>query len=159
MTLSFPDRKTQPFKARLKGKLSTEASATDVEGLATLHVDRASALLPLVSDSAFLRSVEIELLKLDDLVASSTFRLGKTQRFELLQARSGIARGRGYLTADAVGSRGAFLISTPAANIGIRIAQSTTSVHLFVADDWLATGASVTARGGLARTERGRLSR
>jgi hypothetical protein len=159
MTLGFPDRKTQPFTARLKGKLSTDASAADVEGVATLHVDRASALLPLLSDSAFLRTLQIELLKLDDLVASSTFRLGKHKRFDLLQARTGIARARGYLAADGTGSRGAFLISTPAANVGVRVAQSATSVRLFVADDWLESGSNATARGGLARPDRGRLSR
>jgi hypothetical protein len=160
VTLGFPDRTSLPFKAKLTSSVSAAVAAdTEVEGSVKLHVDRASALLPLISESAFLREVEIQLLKLDDVAASGRFRVGKRSRFDLVDARSGIARGRGYLLADDAGAHGAFLVSTPAANVGIRVAPKATSIRLFVTDDWLEQGSTATSRGVLARPERGRLSR
>jgi hypothetical protein len=160
MILELPDRSSHPFAATLTTRATAEGSeSTEVRGTASLHVDRASALLPLLSDSAFLREIQIKLLKLGDLTANGMFRVGKYDRFDLTEARSGIARARGHLTAEAAGPRGAFLVTTPAANLGVLVAPSATRVRLFVADDWLEKGARESARGGLARPERGRLSR
>jgi hypothetical protein len=158
--LGLPDGSTEPLRGTLATNVSASAKEpSKLEGTAELHVDRASALLPLLSDSAFLREVESKLLGLGALEARGTYSVGDIGQFQLSEARSGMTRARGYLTAKTGGLTGAFLVWTPAANIGVRVAPSATRVRLFVSDDWLETGASLNARGGLPRPPRGRLSR
>jgi hypothetical protein len=131
-----------------------EESPAAASGTLSLHVDRAGALLPLVSSSPLVRDLEERLLRLGALDAKAKLELGERVRFELLQARAGIARARGYVVDRKDGARGRFLVSTPAGNVGVIISPAGTDTELLVGDDWLTAARS----GVLRRPERGGLS-
>jgi hypothetical protein len=73
-------------------------------------------------------------------------------RLERVEARSGIARVLGSLAVRDNGPSGAFLLWTPAANLGVRITPDGTTTKPLVSDDWLTSSA---ARGAHRRPERG----
>jgi hypothetical protein len=106
-------------------------------GTVTAHADDARALLPLVVDSPVMRRIEGALLGLQAIDAKVAFRLGDVSRLELLHAQAGIAKARGVLSLPKQGPTGAFLVSTGAANLGVRLRSGETHVELFVANDWL----------------------
>lgn len=151
---SVGGRATDPLDASLVFP-DLEASTSgrpSVQGNARLHVSQAAALLPLVSPSPFLRTLEKGLLDLGPLDASARFAAGELFRLDRVEARSGIARLRGHLVAGDNGPDGAFLLSTPAANLGVRIGPDGTSMKPLVSDDWLGPSGK---RGALRRTGRG----
>jgi len=152
------DRGTDPLDASL---VLPELDATwgqdqRVSGDARLHVARAAALLPLVSPSPFLQTIEKKLLDLGALDASASFAAGDLFRLDRVEARSGVARVRGHLVVRDNGPNGAFLLSTPAANVGVRITPQGTSTKPFVSDDWLRPAP---ARGAPDRPQRGEAPR
>ncbi len=134
-------RRTLPWNATLKSvDLEGRASeAPALRGTLALHVDRSSALLPLVSPSPFLRRLEERLLKLGTLDARAKVSWSERARLELVEARSGIARARGHLEEEQSGLRGRFLLSSPVGNVGFSITPTKTDTELFVGDDWLAS--------------------
>jgi hypothetical protein len=108
------------------------------EGTVEVRASSASALLPLVVDSPFLREMQHRLLGLEDLKARTAFRVtDKHARFDLVQARSGDVTARGYVQRSERGPAGAFLVSTPLANVGLRVVSGEVQVQLFVSDRWL----------------------
>jgi hypothetical protein len=115
-------------------------------------VDPAAALLPLLSSSSLLRSLEEELLGLRDLEATARFRLGPVPLLDLRDARAGVARIRGYLLVPDA-AHGAFLLKTPTANLGIRVTPRGTELAPLSPDDWL-EGEVARARGAHRRPDR-----
>ena len=151
-------RGTEPLDLSLVVPDLTAKTSGEVRlaGTARLHVTEAAALLPLVSPSPFLRTLEKSLLDLGPLDASARFAAGEVFRLDQVEARSGVARVRGHLAARANGPDGAFLLVTPAANLGVRIRPDGTSIKPLVSDDWLEPTAK---RGALGGTQRGDSSR
>jgi hypothetical protein len=159
VTVRLRDGVSEPSRLTLTTKAAFDLGAhARGEAKTTLHVERAAALLPLVSDSALLRAIASKLLGLGALDARGELAVADTLRFDLLDARAGIARARGQLESGPSGPHGAFLVSTPAANLGVRVGRSGTTLRPFVDDDWLARNTELRGRGGLARAERGGLS-
>lgn len=157
-TLAVDGRRTQPASVTLASENaeSDPPRGTAFAGTLTLHVDRASALLPLVTPSPFLRRLEERLLELDALDATAVLKVGERARLDLLGARSGVARGRGYVVQQTAGLNGRFLLSSPVGNVGFVIAPTGTETELFVQDDWLLSEGA--PRGGALRPERGGMS-
>ncbi|HEV8547542.1 MAG TPA: hypothetical protein VGQ57_00920, partial [Polyangiaceae bacterium] len=158
--LALGDRKNEPVHATLVADdvaVSTTGAAPPLSGALRLHVDRASALLPLVTPSGFLRGVETNLLGLKDLDATARFRTGPTPLFDLRQLRAGVAKVRGFLLEREKGPDGAFLLVTPTVNIGLRITPDGTNVSPLVSEGWLEEQAR-TARAP-ERPDRGSLPR
>jgi hypothetical protein len=156
-TVTLAGARTLPWNATLASE-DVEATFGDdasVGGTVALHVDRASALLPLVSSSPIVRDLGERLLELGALDASARVAAGKNARLELTHAHAGIVRARGYVSEQQDGARGRFLVSTPAGNVGLVITPAGTDTELLVRDDWLAAR----PRGGLPRPGRGELSR
>jgi hypothetical protein len=158
-TLALGGRRSLPWNATLVSEDVQARLSERTTGDATLalHVDRAGALLPLVTRSSLARDLGQRLLDLAALDAKATLEVAEHVRLELLQARSGILKARGWVAERKDGAYGRILLSTPAANVGVSITPAGTDTELLVADDWLATEARL--RGGLPRTERGGLSR
>lgn len=149
-------RATEPLDASLVFPDLDAKTTPDLSlaGSARLHVSEAAALLPLVSPSPFLRTLEKGLLDLGPLDASARFAAGALFRLDHVEAKSGIARGQGHLTVRDNGPDGAFLLTTPAANLGVRITPDGTSMKPLVGDDWLQPSRP---RGAPGRTQRGEL--
>jgi hypothetical protein len=138
--LEIAGARTRPWSALLTSEeieLRPDDEAKRVRGSLSVHTDDASALLPLVVDSPFARTLEKALLGLQALDAKTAFSVGETSRFELLRARAGIAKARGMLSLTREGPSGAFLVSTGPANVGVRVRSGETRVDLFVGNDWL----------------------
>ncbi len=155
-TLAIDGSRTLPWNGVLVSDdvVGRVDGSPSIGGTVSLHVDRASALLPLISSSPLVRDIQERLLRLRALDAKAKLEFGDHGRLELLEARAGIARARGYLVEQESGARGRFLVSTPAGNVGVLVSPAGTDTELLVADDWLATR----PRGGLRRPERGGLS-
>jgi hypothetical protein len=137
-TLGLGSRASNPWNATLASTdLEVSEGATRVRGSARLDVSKASAFLPLVSTSALVRKAESTLLALGGLEAEAKFHIGEESRFDLLRAHAGAAWARGYLTQRDDKSHGAFLVTTPLTNIGVRVNDEGTHVALFVDEHFL----------------------
>jgi hypothetical protein len=65
----------------------------------------------------------------------------RSLRVELARAESGTLTGQGFWQRPAAGdARGAFLISSKVANVGISLIGSDATTAWFVSDDWLSSG-------------------
>jgi hypothetical protein len=139
MAFALDDRASAPFDGTLTSDdvVAAPGDPPRVSTTLKLHVSRAAALLPLVSSSAFLRTVESKLLALDSLDVRAKIRTGEVTRLDVLDARSGAARVQGSLLFGKGRPTGALLLATPAANLGIRFAPSGTELKPLVHDDWL----------------------
>jgi hypothetical protein len=158
-TLTIDGSRTLPWNATLLSHdVSAELSGRPkVDGTLALHVDHASALLPLVTRSSLARDLGQRLLDLAALEAKAKVSLAEHSRMDSLEARSGILRARGWVMERKDGAHGRVLLITPAANVGVSISPAGTETKLLVGDDWLKTEAAL--RGGLPRPERGGMSR
>jgi hypothetical protein len=158
-TLAVEGRRTLPWNGTLvsqdvRANLSERPS---VDGTLALHIDRASALLPLVTRSSLARDLGQRLLDLEALEAKAKLSVADRARLELLEARSGILKARGWVVERKDGAHGRLLLVTPAANVGVTITPLGTETELLVGDDWLRSEARL--RGGPPRPPRGDLSR
>jgi hypothetical protein len=109
-----------------------------VRGTVDLTADSAAALLPLVVESPIVREIQKALLGLKGLAARSAFHLADRQaRFELLHARSGNVKAEGFLAGPTSEVAGAFLVSTPLTNIGLRVNPGDVALSFFVSNNWL----------------------
>jgi hypothetical protein len=158
-TLTVGGARTLPWNATLASDdVVAEISDTQsVRGTVALRLDRASALLPLVTSSAFFQNLGERVLALGAVDAKARLTLAKHSRLELAHARSGIVQARGWVEEQNDGIHGRMLITTNAANVGVTISPNGTETHLLVGDDWLR--GRERPRGGLRRPERGAMSR
>jgi hypothetical protein len=158
-TLAVGGRRTQPCNATLVSEdvKARFGESPTVGGTLALHVDRMSALLPLVTSSYLARDLGQRFLDLEALDAKAKLTLGEHARLDLVSARSGILGARGWVVERKDGAHGKILLSTPAANVGMTITPAGTDTELLVGDDWLTSDAR--PRGGLQRPARGAMSR
>jgi hypothetical protein len=107
-----------------------------------LDVDPADSLLSLALGSPLLQDLATDMFALRRLEASALLHVrGRAVRFELARAASGALTGAGYWQRPAAGdARGAFLISSKVANVGISLSGNDTATNWFVPDDWLLMG-------------------
>jgi hypothetical protein len=156
-TARIGERATRPIDATLLfPELRANTAETHISGSAQLHVADVAALLPLVSPSAFLRSLEQKLLALGALDASASFAAGDLFRLDRVEAQSGVARVHGHLLVRANGPDGAFLLTTPAVNLGVRVTPQGTTTKPLVGDDWLKENAPA---GATSRAQRDKTPR
>lgn len=134
--------RTQPFRAAVRLpdlKLALEpepALSSAIEAFAT----PADSLLSVALGSPMLEDLAADLFSLKQLEAQARVKLSPaSMKVELTRAESGALTGRGFWQRPRVGgARGAFLISSKVANVGISLVGSDTETAWFVADDWLA---------------------
>jgi hypothetical protein len=133
------DSRTKPFAARLDGSGLRVDSGASAHGPLHLHVSSTEALLPLVVSNP-LRSVADTALNLNALDARALVRVssGKLD-IQVVDAKSGNLRMKGYLSKREKQPRGAFLLSTGPLNVGVKLSDGETEVSPFVGDDWLAS--------------------
>jgi hypothetical protein len=157
-TIAVEGRRTLPWNATLVSEdvVANLSSGPTVDATLVLHVDRAGALLPLVTRSSLARDLGQRLLDLAALDAKAKLSVTDRVRLDLHEARSGILRARGWVAERKDGVHGRLLLSTSAANVGVSISPAGTETKLLVADDWLRSEAQL--RGGLPRPERGGMS-
>jgi len=146
VTTELGDRHSGRFNATLVvDDLSVPLrETTPSSGTIQLHVDRAAALLPLATPPKVLRDLEQTLLDLQGLDATARLRGGQTPLLDLRQARSGNLNVTGYYLGRAERPEGAFLLHTPAVNVGVRLTSKGTDWSPLVSDEWL--------KGEVART-------
>jgi hypothetical protein len=138
-TASFGDRHSGRFNATV---LADDVAVplretTPSSGTVRLHVDRASALLPLATPPKILRDLGETLLDLGSVDALARLRGGKTPLLDLRDARSGKLKVTGYYLGRAEEPEGAFLLRTPTVNVGLRVTSKGTEWSPLVSDDWL----------------------
>lgn len=154
--VTMGERPTTPFTA----KVVTEDMAVPMRGseppstAVRLHVDRAAALLPLLTPARALRDIETSLLDIRDLDAYATLRGGSAPLLDLREVRAGVVRAKGYYLARPRSPSGAFLITTPVANLGVRLTSEGTEWSPLVSDDWLSDEVQ-RSRGTHGRSQRG----
>jgi hypothetical protein len=157
-TVAVGGRRTLPWNAILVSK-DVEAqfaeTPTTVGGTLALHVDRMSALLPLITSSYLARDLGTRFLDLEALDATAKLKIAEHVRLDLVAARSGVLKARGWVVERQDGAHGRVLLSTPAANVGMTITPAGTETDLLVGDDWLSSEAR--PRGGLRRPGRGEM--
>jgi hypothetical protein len=124
----------------------------DLEGRAVsagveLSATPADPLLSLALGSPMLEDLAVDVFDLEAIEAEARLKVNRRAvSLELARAVSGGLEGAGYWQRPAKGDpRGAFLISSKVANVGISLSGSDASTAWFVPDDWLATGS---CRGG-----------
>jgi hypothetical protein len=148
--------RSKPFRAALRLpdlRLALEPEpvlSSGVEAFAT----PADSLLSLALGSPMLEDLAADLFSLKQLEAQARVNLSpRSLRVELARAESGTLTGQGFWQRPAAGdARGAFLISSKVANVGISLNGSDTTTAWFVPDDWLSSGQPTTpGRGGAAR--------
>jgi hypothetical protein len=139
MTANFGERHSGRFDATLVGDdLAVPLrETTPASGTIRLHVDRAAALLPLATPPKIVRDLEESLLNLQSLDATARLRGGKTPLLDLRDAHSGRLKVTGYYLGRAEQPEGAFLLRTPAANVGVRVTSKGTEWSPLVSDEWL----------------------
>jgi len=133
--------RTKPFRAAVRLpdlKLALEpepALSSSIEAFAT----PADSLLSVALGSPMLEDLAADLFSLKELEAQARVNLtARSLRVELARAQSGSLTGQGFWQQPAAGdARGAFLISSKVANVGISLVGSDTKTDWFVADDWL----------------------
>jgi hypothetical protein len=158
-TLAVGGSRTLPWNATLESDdvVAELSGRPNVQGTLKLHVERTSPLLPLVSSSSLARQLGERVLELGALDATAKLKVAERARLELVEARSGIVRARGWVVERQDGAHGRMLLATQAANVGVSISPAGTETELLVGDDWLASESR--ARGGPRRSERGGLPR
>jgi hypothetical protein len=133
--------RTPPLRASLRtSDLTIELSPRPLlRGALQIHALPAYPLLSLVLGSPVLRGLATDALDLERLDARVSFLLsGAAMQLELSNAQSGELAGKGHWQSPAQGqSSGAFLLSSPLANVGLSLRGSEMSTSLFVANDWL----------------------
>lgn len=136
--------RSKPFRAALRLpdlKLALEPEpvlSSGIEAFAT----PADSLLSLALGSPMLEDLAADVFSLERLEAQARVNLSpRSLRVELARAESGSLSGQGFWQRPAAGdARGAFLISSKVANVGISLVGSDTTTAWFVADDWLSSG-------------------
>jgi hypothetical protein len=158
--------KDKPFRAALRLpdlKLSLEPEPA-LSSSVDVFAKPADSLLSLALGSPLLEELVENVFDLRRLDARARVSVSHhSVRVELASAESGALSGAGFWQRPAAGNpRGAFLISSNVANLGISLSGSDTEMTWFVADDWLSrarTGApperSVKAARGPARRSAG----
>jgi hypothetical protein len=142
--------RTPPLRASLRTTdLRIELSPRPLlRGALQVHALPAYPLLSLVLGSPVLRGLATDALDLERLDARVSFLLSENaMQIELSHAQSGELAGRGHWQSPAQGqSSGAFLLSSPLANVGLSLRGPETSTSLFVANDWLLPNAKKSER-------------
>ena len=137
-TASFGDRHSGRFNGTLVADdVAVPMGERPSSGALRLRVDQAAALLPLATPPRILRDLEQTLLDLEGVDAFARVRGGKTPLLDLRDARSGHLKVTGYYLGRAEQPEGAFLLRTPAANVGLRITSKGTDWSPLVSDEWL----------------------
>jgi hypothetical protein len=152
--------RSKPFRAVLRLpdlRLALEPEpvlSSGVEAFAT----PADSLISLALGSPMLEDLAADLFSLKRLEAQARVNLSsRSLRVELARAESGTLTGQGFWQRPAAGdARGAFLISSKVANVGISLIGSDTTTAWFVSDDWLSSGQQAApGRRGAARRPSG----
>jgi hypothetical protein len=148
--------RSKPFRAALR--LPDLKLALEPEPVLSSGVDAfatpADSLLSLALGSPMLEDLAADLFSLKRLEAQARVNLSaRSLRVELARAESGSLTGQGFWQRPAAGdARGAFLISSKVANVGISLIGSDTTTAWFVPDDWLSSGQpAAPGRSGVAR--------
>jgi hypothetical protein len=138
--------KAKPFRVAVR--LPDLRLALEPEPTLTSSVDvfakPADSLLSLALGSSVLEDLAADLLALRRLEARAQVAVSeRSLRFELSRAVCGALTGTGFWQRPAAGgARGAFLISSKVANVGISLSGSDTETAWFVPDDWLSRARS-----------------
>ena len=139
--LSRDKERTKPFRAtfrvpdlRVQVEPDSALSATCL-----IHAGPADSLLPVLLGSPVLEGLAASALDLKELDANLKLSFDpRALRLELQRAESGALTGKGYWQRPARGEpKGAVLLATEVANVGISFSGSDTQTSLLVADDWL----------------------
>jgi hypothetical protein len=135
---------TKPFRAAVRLpdlRISLEPELT-LSASVDVAAKPADSLLSLALGSPMLEDLAADVFDLHGLVARARLNISRRSvRFDLARAESGGLKGSGYWQRPATGdARGAFLISSKVANVGISLIGSDTTTAWFVSDDWLASG-------------------
>ena len=143
--------RTRQFAANLASAdlVLTSLEPIAAHGSVNLDTDRAAALLPLLLESKLVREIAELALRSSPLTARVSFRAeAPAQRFELTEAHAGRLSVRGFLQVPAESHfDGAFLLSTPSANVGVRLHHGAVSLVPFASDNWLPRGSFVLPHG------------
>jgi hypothetical protein len=135
--------RSKPFRAALRLpdlRLALEPEpvlSSGIEAFAT----PADSLLSLALGSPMLEDLAADVFSLEQLDAQARIELSpRSLRVELSRAASGTLTGQGFWQRPAAGdARGAFLISSKVANVGISLVGSDATTAWFVPDDWLSS--------------------
>jgi hypothetical protein len=135
--------RSKPFRAALRLpdlKLALEPEPTLSAGIEAFATP-ADSLLSLALGSPMLEDLAADVFSLKQLEAQARINLSPASlRVELARAESGSLEAQGFWQRPAVGdARGAFLISSKVANVGISLIGSDASTAWFVSDDWLSS--------------------
>jgi hypothetical protein len=136
--------RSKPFRAALR--LPDLRVSLEPEPVLSSGVDAfatpADSLLSLALGSPMLEDLAADLFSLKRLEAQARVSLSpRSLRVELARAESGTLTGQGFWQRPAAGdARGAFLISSKVANVGISLIGSDATTAWFVSDDWLSSG-------------------
>jgi hypothetical protein len=134
---------TKPFRAALR--LPDLRLVLEPEPVLSAGVDAfatpADSLLSLALGSPILEELAADVFSLKRLEAQARVNLSpRSLRIELARAESGALTGQGFWQRPAAGgARGAFLISSKVANVGISLIGSDATTAWFVPDDWLSS--------------------
>jgi hypothetical protein len=136
-------QRTKPFRAAVRlpdVTISLEPELAFSSGV-TAYANPADSLLSMALGSPMLEDLAADVFDLRRLEAQAQLNVNRRAvRFELASAKSGELTGSGYWQRPATGgARGAFLISSKVANVGISLVGSDTETAWFVGDDWLAS--------------------
>jgi hypothetical protein len=135
--------RTKPFRAAVRAADLRISIGPELAFSAVVDVSAkpADSLLSLALGSPMLEDLAADVFDLRDLEAQASLIVSRRAvRFELSRAESGGLTGAGYWQRPATGdARGAFLISSKVANVGISFLGSDAHTAWFVPDDWLAS--------------------
>jgi hypothetical protein len=140
------DEKPKPFSVALRLpdlRLSLEPEQA-LSSSVDVFAKPADSLLSLALGAPLLEELVENVFDLNRLSARARVNVSRRSvRVELARAESGALSGAGFWQRPAAGSpRGAFLISSKVANVGISFSGSDTETAWFVADDWLSRARS-----------------
>lgn len=135
------DERGKPFRVALRlPDLSVSLEpAQALSSSVDVFAKPADSLLSLALGSPLLEELAANVLDLRRLEALAQVDVNdRSVRIELARAKSGALSGTGFWQRPAAGSpRGAFLISSDVANVGISFSGSESETAWFVSDDWL----------------------
>lgn len=139
--LSRDKERTKPFRATFRMpdlRVQVEPDSA-VSATCLIHAGPADSLLPVLLGSPVLEGLAASALDLKELEARLKLSFDpRALRLELQRAESGALSGKGYWQRPTRGEpKGAVLLATEVANVGISFSGSDTNTSLFVADDWL----------------------
>ncbi len=151
-------QKSKPFRAAIRMpdvRLSLQPEQT-LSTSVDMFAKPADSLLSLAMGAPMLEDLAADVLDLHWLEARARVNVSeRAVRFELSRAESGALTGSGFWQRPAAGSaRGAFLISSKVANVGISLSGSEAETAWFVADDWLSRARQAPVRHALEPAER-----